>query len=79
MTKTAFMQLRADPTFMKARNTITHLPHRHLKDRPPVLSVVVAQQRHVRQEQLLHLQRWRLFIFCASNFSVWLWIAVLRL
>ena len=56
MTKTAFMQLKAEPTFMKARNSITHLPHGHLKDCSPVLSVVVAQQGHVRQEQLLDLK-----------------------
>lgn len=32
------------------------LPHRHLQHSASVLPVVVAKQRHVRQEQLLHLQ-----------------------
>lgn len=33
------------------------LPHGHLQNRATILAVVVAEQRHIRQEQLLHLQQ----------------------
>jgi len=33
------------------------LPHGHLQDGTPILTVVVAEQCHIRQEQLLYLQQ----------------------
>lgn len=42
------------------------LPNRHLQDRPPVLAVVIAKQRHVGQEQLLDLKQ-LLVLFRLAN------------
>ena len=33
------------------------LPYRHLQNSSPILSIVVAQQCHIREEQLLHLEQ----------------------